>query len=132
MSINPYVQVALTYLRRPFSSWKLGILFVGTILVSLPYIFALSRIDNHQNFAMQQLLPFAALFLFLMVHVKDQFADSRAHLMPDFRRVHAVVAASTAVIVVSFFCRQSLRGLWIGIPSVLSPSQSCCLAQSSG
>jgi hypothetical protein len=36
------------------------------------------------------------LFAFVIFHVKNQFADSRAALMPRFRRVHATVAAAAA------------------------------------
>jgi hypothetical protein len=34
------------------------------------------------------------------MHIKDQFADSRSHLTPDFRRVHIVVAAVATLIIV--------------------------------
>ena len=41
-----------------------------------------------------------AIFLFGMfaIHVKNQFADSRARLTPGFRRVHATVAAAAALL----------------------------------
>ncbi len=41
---------------------------------------------------------FFSLFGFLAIHIKGQFADSRAHLTPGFRRVHATVAAIAALI----------------------------------
>ena len=47
---------------------------------------------------MQQLMPFAFLFLYLVVHAKDQFANARAQLMPGFRHAHAVVAGVVAVV----------------------------------
>ena len=83
---NPYAQVALTYLRRPFSSWKLGLVFVGAIMLFVLTVFGLGGMGRGQNFAVHQLLPLTFLFLFLVVHVKDQFADPRARLTPGFRR----------------------------------------------
>lgn len=94
---NPYAQVALTYLRRPFSSWKSGVVFVLAILLAVPSAFALGRVGNHQRFALQELFPFLLVFLGLIAHAKDQFADSRAHLTPRFRRPHAIVATAAAV-----------------------------------
>ena len=43
-------------------------------------------------------MPFALLFGFLVVHVKEQFADSRTHLMPGFRRIHSAIAGVAAVL----------------------------------
>ena len=95
---NPYAQVTLSYFRRPFSSCKLGLLFVGAILLFVLMVFGLARIGRGQNFAVQQLLPLTFLFLFLVVHAKDQFADSRARLTPGFRRAHATIAAAAAAV----------------------------------
>ena len=39
-----------------------------------------------------------ALFAVFAIHVKGQFADSRARLTPGFRRVHASVAAAVALL----------------------------------
>jgi hypothetical protein len=95
---NPYAQVALTYVRRPFSSGKNGLLSVGAILLFILMVFGLGRIGHGQNFAVQQLLPLTFLYLFLVVHAKDQCADPRARLMPGFRRVHAAIAAAAAAV----------------------------------
>jgi hypothetical protein len=45
-----------------------------------------------------------AVFLLGMfaLHVKDQFANSRARLTPDFQRVHVTVAAAVALLLVVF------------------------------
>ena len=102
MSNNPYVQVALTYVRRPFSSWSMGLLFVLMLLFFASSIFFLFGMGNHHLFAMLHLTPFVFLFLFLVAHAKDQFADARAHLTPGFRRVHGVVAGLAAVLFAVF------------------------------
>jgi len=95
---NPYVQVALTYLRRPFSSWKLGIIsvfFVGTFVA-----FSLAgRAAGMKDPVFLHLMLLFSLFLALALHMKGQFVDSRAPLMPGFRRVHATVAALVTLIV---------------------------------
>ncbi len=105
MAPNPYVQAALTYFRRSFSSWKGGVLFIFLlVLVAIVAtgILAFSGIGNHPTFHVLELLPFVLLFLGLAVHAKDQFADSRAHLLPGFRRVHATIAAAAAVVFAVF------------------------------
>jgi len=38
------------------------------------------------------------LFGLVAVHVKQQFADPRAHLMPGFRRAHIAGAAAAFVV----------------------------------
>ena len=107
MSRNPYVQVALTYIRRPFASVQVGIViavvagFLGLHLLS---IFRIHRLHANPVDEFKLLTPFlmAVAFLagFLAMHIKDQFADARSHLMPDYRRVHLVVAALATVILV--------------------------------
>ena len=44
------------------------------------------------------LLVLLVLITLLIFHVRNQFADSRARLTPNFRRVHATVAAAIAVL----------------------------------
>ena len=102
MTNNPYVQVALTYLRRPFSSWKLGLLFVFGFFAMLLVSLVGGRNGNHREFIFPQVMPFVFLFVFLVVHAKDQFVDSRAHLTPGFRRIHATIAGA-AVFVCAVF-----------------------------
>ena len=98
MSKNPYVQVALTYVRRPFSLWRGGTGTVGVSLFSVFYILIACRTGNRQYVAMPQLLPFAFVYMCLVVHAKDQFADSRARLTPGFRRAHALAGGTAAVL----------------------------------
>jgi hypothetical protein len=50
--------------------------------------------------AFVQLLLFWSLFIFLALHIKEQFAHSQAFLTPGYRRVHAMVASIAALIVV--------------------------------
>ena len=101
MHNNPYVQVALTYLRRPFSSsqgWIVSVAFVFMSIGCCPIFCSGSR---HDIAAAPLYFPLMlAMFLFGMfaIHVKDQFANSRARLTPGFRRVHATVAAAAALL----------------------------------
>ncbi len=91
---NPYAQVALTYVRRPFSSWRAAlVVFPGLFLLVL--LSRGSKVHNSPMFFLAFAYPFGAL----AVHAKEQFADSRAHLMPRFRRIHAAAAVVGAVLI---------------------------------
>ena len=119
MSNNPYAQVALTYVRRPFSSRIAAVFIIGVLgfhmlslcnLLRLPPLHdeavnwvGISTFGNVMTLPrmMTSLLMGAALFaLFVAIHIKDQFAESRSHLMPNFRRAHLVVAAAVTLIFV--------------------------------
>jgi hypothetical protein len=93
---NPYVQVALTYIRRPFSSWFGGLASVAFVGVFIAFSL-LGRFGLKDSWAVQ-LMYFFSLFIFLAIHMKGQFVDSRAHLTPRFRRIHATIAALAALI----------------------------------
>lgn len=103
---NPYLQVALTYVRRPFSSpqsWAVSMifLFIGAGLFGM--VFGGDRRDVVDSAAGPALITVPAVlamafFAMFVHHVKGQFADSRAHLVPGFRRVHAAVAAAAALL----------------------------------
>jgi hypothetical protein len=94
---NPYAQVALTYVRRPFSTWFgwLGSVFV--VCTFMAFAFA-DRAGGLKDSFFPQLMYFVCFFIFLALHMKGQFVNSRAHLTPGFRRVHATVAAVAAFI----------------------------------
>jgi hypothetical protein len=94
---NPYAQVALTYVRRPFSSWLGGLASVVFIGVFVGFSF-LGHAGLKDSWATQLMFLFS-LFIFLALHMKRQFVDSRAHLMPGYRRVHATVVAIAALVV---------------------------------
>lgn len=94
---NPYAQVAMTYLRRPFSSLP-GILFVFAFFALALASFIMGCIGDRVKLAIPQLAPFGFLFWLLVFHMKEQFVDSRVHLTPDFRRIHATVAGIAALI----------------------------------
>jgi hypothetical protein len=53
---------------------------------------------HHQEFVWWHLVPFAYLYWSLAVHVREQFADSRARLTPDFCRIHIAIASVAAVL----------------------------------
>ncbi len=87
---NPYIQVALTYLRRP-GPWWLAIVLAIALLSVL--------VSHDPRYDLLVLWVFV-LFVWLpgAQHVKEQFADPRAHLVPNFRRVHSTVASAWAVV----------------------------------
>ena len=100
-SYDPYLQVALTYLRRPFATWP-GRLFFGCLLLMLiPCCIAL-LVNNHTNrleFTPVHMMPFVFVFVFCAIHIKEQFADARSRLTPGFCRPHIAVAAIIAIFV---------------------------------
>jgi hypothetical protein len=106
MSNNPYAQVALTYVRRPFSSWASGIISSVLLLFFIPVSFGLINKQNGYLFIFGMPL-LGLLMLFAVVHAKEQFSSSRTRLMPKFWRVHAVVAAAVAVL-----CAVLVPTLW--------------------
>ena len=107
MSRNPYVQVALTYLRRPLASWLTAAASIAFVCI-FTWFTLLGRAGILTDAWAVQFVYFFGLFIFLAMHMKGQFVNSRAHLTPNFRRVHATVAAVTAL---------SVAGL---MPAVLS------------
>jgi len=96
---NPYAQVTLTYFRRPFSSVRRSFLILG-ILIYLVIVFCGSGLsENYHEFLLPtHLLLFTVLFAYCAIHLKEQFADSRASLIPGFRTVHGVVAIIMAIV----------------------------------
>ncbi len=101
---NPYRQVALTYLRRPFSSPQASIvssIAAGTVGLLLLFhaIDQLRHPAPSEGFPLVSLPLVAIAFLAgsLAMHIKEQFADWRSHLLPGSRRVHMAVAAAMIV-----------------------------------
>lgn len=112
MFTNPYVQVALTYLRRPFSSWVLAL--ISTFFICLLGAVSLAgRVGTLKDPVYVQLMLFLSLAIFLTIHVKGQFVDWRAHLTPRYRRAHAVVAAAAILI-----CAAILPAILAGVLGV--------------
>ena len=97
---DPYVQVALTYVRRPFSSWFGGVATVGyAVGMSMFCVADRARLPRDSAFHLMYLMyAFFYFFAFLALHMRRQFADSRAHLIPRFRRVNIAVAAVAAIV----------------------------------
>ena len=93
---NPYTQVALTYLRRPFATWQGRVFCLITLMMCLPAVTL--PFAGQNDFTVLLFGPFIFLFLYLAVHVKDQFANSRARLTPGFRRAHVAIAAVASLI----------------------------------
>jgi hypothetical protein len=101
---NAYAQVALTYVHRVRSWARIGYLIAGGISVAFVFfVMIMAALEgdgrgNHQVFFWGQLAPFAFIYGIFVVHVREQFANSRARLTPDFCRVHAVIAGVAAVL----------------------------------
>jgi hypothetical protein len=109
MSNSRYAQVALTYLRRPFASVQASVvtIIIGGLIGFLLFSLVDEQVRHTYRPALATRIPmplFLAAFLsfFVAMHVKEQFADSRSHLTPDFRRVHIVVAA-VAILILAVF-----------------------------
>ena len=103
---NPYAQVALTYVRRPFGTWQGRMLCACLLFFSA--IYALStrwiwHVPNNSMASLGWLMPMFVLvgsaFFLVAAHAKEQFADSRAHLMPGFRYTHGLIGAAAALLV---------------------------------
>ena len=103
----PMSKSAPTYVRRPFASPR-------SRLLSVLITFCAGPEHNHPDFCSLRARgggpasdcdsaagAYDALFLVGNPH-EAQFADSRTHLMPASRRVHAIVAAAAVLIVVVF------------------------------
>ena len=89
---NPYIQVAMTYIRRLLTRGNLLFLFFACSMLLLEVI---SR--GAHAVAIPSL--FAVFVCFgLMIHMVEQFASWRAHLLPNYRRAHAIVAANLRAI----------------------------------
>jgi hypothetical protein len=98
---NPYAQVALTYLHRLFRSRWAGIWTLLFIVVFGMMLCVAWFAKEPEAFVIFSLVSLTAISG-LAGHMKEQFADSRAHLMPGFRRVHATVAVVAALIFIVF------------------------------
>jgi hypothetical protein len=87
---NRYRVVARTYLRWPLAS-ALVVLFVPV------YLAAAGAPNSVTDMLAYSYLALAFFGWGLSTHVKEQFANPRASLLPDFRRPHLAVAAALAV-----------------------------------
>ncbi len=123
MSNKPYAQVALTYLRRPFSSWLTGIATIGILCLGAFFIHSIWRLSSLRILnpieslpLVPILLPIALLAGALGMHVKDQFTNSRSHLTPHFHRVNITVAAMVTLLLA--VVTPGWATWWLGLPSV--------------
>jgi hypothetical protein len=92
---DPYAQAAMSYAHR--ASAAAGSFILGGILGVFLLVGAISS-ASHGGFVLPLCLQ---LFLFipLATHVRDQFSYPQACLIPDFRKVHAVIACVAAALV---------------------------------
>ena len=95
---SPFTQALLTYVHRSFSSWKHGCGLVVVLLMAVGVALFFNLPGNRHAVVAMQFLPLLCPFMLLAMHVKEQFVDSRANLLPGFRRVHATVAAAWALL----------------------------------
>ena len=112
---NPYVQVALTYLRRPLAYWPAVVLIAIVVGLNISLLARCSW-DNNGHFLLMPLMAVALATGVLTIHVKDQFAESRSHVMPRFRRIHFMVA--TAAVLGLIAATYGLLSLPLGIQSI--------------
>ena len=89
---NPYVQVALTYIRRPLATWQGRVMSLSLIPIFL-MVFVVGMIRNQHYFSVIQLFPLAVVLPFLAMHMMEPFVGPRADLMPNFKQVHLTIAA---------------------------------------
>jgi hypothetical protein len=96
---NPYAQVALTYYRHFRASARWWAL-IGIVIVYLNFcvLFVLNT-----EIRMSIMLGLGFPLLCLVAHIREQFLDARSHLMPNFRRAHAVVAVAAVLIATVLF-----------------------------
>ena len=90
---KPYEQVTLTYFHNWFPSWKRGCALIAILVMAVLVALFFNLPGNRHGMLAMQFLPLLCPFMLLAMHVKEQFVDSRAHLLPGFRRVHGTVAA---------------------------------------
>lgn len=94
---NPYIQVALTYLRHPFRSFGRSLLISIVLFLLVVFFFVTGRTEQDHTLKPFQLLLFVVFFAFFATHLKEQFANSRASLTPGFRKAHGMVALIVAI-----------------------------------
>lgn len=88
MPRNPYVQVALTYVRRPLASWQNLNCMIGVVCA-----FIMGCWEPRSPILLVALL---CASIYVITHAAQQFANQRSHLMPNFRRVHIIVGGIMA------------------------------------
>ncbi len=99
---NPYAQVALTYVRHVGASGIWGYVTAAVMLIAFVFLGTLiaGTDHNHNGLLLLIVIVFSlSLWRMIVAHAREQFADSRAHLMPNFRRAHIIVVAVLALIV---------------------------------
>lgn len=120
---NPYIQVALTYIRRPLAA----LLMCGFTIIVLTSIYSVSRhpwhegdsLDDHLRVLICTISMGVAVFAGMFAtHVKDQFANSRSHLMPHFHRPHIAIAAVATLMLILGVAVPALEGWAMGFRSV--------------
>jgi len=95
---NAYAQVALTYVRRPCAAPQFLLIGLGSLAG-----FGLVMLGNFKNSIAVVVGIVWILATFAAVHLKQQFADARAHLLPRYRPVHALVAAAVLLTLAGVF-----------------------------
>ncbi len=110
-----YRLVALTYFTR-----KLLLLFLGVFgLITLPFVFIASSQSDPFSRNVGALLPMiffqAYVGFFVGAHLKQQFANPRARLLPGFAGPHLIVAMTFFGAIVSWSVLPALRGYGISL-----------------
>jgi hypothetical protein len=92
---NPYVQVLMTYVRRPFSTVQAWLMTFTALLALAPMFISIGF--AHEPPLISFFLPLAYVLGYLALHIKEQFSTPLAQSLPSYRRVHLVVAAILVV-----------------------------------
>jgi hypothetical protein len=103
IAVNPYTQVALTYVRHIGASGVTGFVVAALTLMAFVFLGAVIAGSDTKHDAFLLLIVVVTVLSFwsmIVAHAREQFADSRAHLMPNFRRAHIVVVVILALIIV--------------------------------
>jgi hypothetical protein len=100
---NPYAQVALTYVRRPFSTpvgWLLSFAAVAMLAPALvAFLLEGPSPGGMAHWLWVLVTPFFYIFGFVAVHVKESFCTPLSQALPGYRRVHITVAGCVVLLI---------------------------------
>ena len=93
---NPYAQVAMSYVHWARSWARIGYLIAGGLAAILAFAGALVA-AAHGHIELLLFLD-VEICCMLALHIRTQFSHPQARLIPDFRKVHGIVACGAAMV----------------------------------